>query len=74
MVVHDIISPCFRRGFLIIRRLSVLLNAEKVFRQLSNILQSEADLEFASLMVQVVNCISSYSNINKYDFGRCAIV
>uniref|UniRef100_A0A7N0ZTN5 Vacuolar protein 14 C-terminal Fig4-binding domain-containing protein n=1 Tax=Kalanchoe fedtschenkoi TaxID=63787 RepID=A0A7N0ZTN5_KALFE len=46
-----------KRGFLIIRRLCVLLNAEKVFRQLSNILQGEVDLEFASLMVQALNLI-----------------
>ncbi|CAM8945540.1 unnamed protein product [Rhodiola kirilowii] len=46
-----------KRGFLIIRRLCVLLNAEKVFRQLSSILQSETDLEFASLMVQALNLI-----------------
>jgi hypothetical protein len=49
---------CFyRRGALIVRRLCVLLGAEKVYREFSTILESEADLDFASVMVQV--CPSS---------------
>jgi len=43
----------FRRGALIIRRLCVLLNAERVYRELSTILEGESDLDFASIMVQV---------------------
>ena len=45
---------CFyRRGALIVRRLCVLLGAEKVYREFSTILESEVDLDFASVMVQV---------------------
>ncbi|GER31080.1 protein VAC14 homolog [Striga asiatica] len=44
-----------KRGALIIRRLCVLLDAETVYRKLSNILQGESDLEFASIMVQLAN-------------------
>lgn len=43
-----------RRGALIIRRLCVLLDAERVYRELSTILEGESDLDFASIMVQVV--------------------
>ncbi|KAL6543856.1 PtdIns(3,5)P(2) sythesis regulation factor [Orobanche gracilis] len=46
-----------KRGGLIIRRLCVLLNAETVYRKLSNILQGESDLDFASIMVQALNLI-----------------
>ncbi|KAK8512694.1 hypothetical protein V6N12_030110 [Hibiscus sabdariffa] len=46
-----------RRGALIIRRLCVLLDAERVYRQLSTILEGEADLEFACIMVQALNLI-----------------
>lgn len=42
-----------KRGALIIRRLCVLLNAERVYRELSTILEGESDLNFASIMVQV---------------------
>lgn len=52
-----LLSPSFRRGALIIRRLCVLLDAERVYRELSMILEGEADLDFASIMVQVVICI-----------------
>ena len=38
---------------MIIRRLCVLLNAERVYRELSTILEAESDLDFASIMVQV---------------------
>ncbi|KAL5174646.1 Protein VAC14 [Glycine soja] len=41
-----------KRGALIIRRLCVLLNAERVYRELSTILEAESDLDFASIMVQ----------------------
>ncbi|KAL6577517.1 PtdIns(3,5)P(2) sythesis regulation factor [Orobanche minor] len=46
-----------KRGALIIRRLCVLLDAETVYRKLSNILQGESDLDFASIMVQALNLI-----------------
>ncbi|KAG0465730.1 hypothetical protein HPP92_019894, partial [Vanilla planifolia] len=41
-----------RRGSLIIRRLCVLLEAERVYREFSTMLEDENDLEFASIMVQ----------------------
>ncbi|XP_077230419.1 protein VAC14 homolog isoform X2 [Tasmannia lanceolata] len=46
-----------KRGVLIIRRLCVLLDAERVYRELSTILEGEAELDFASMMVQVLNLI-----------------
>ncbi|KVI05441.1 Armadillo-like helical [Cynara cardunculus var. scolymus] len=46
-----------KRGALIIRRLCVLLEAERVYRELSTILEGEADLDFASTMVQALNLI-----------------
>ncbi|XP_020233089.1 protein VAC14 homolog isoform X3 [Cajanus cajan] len=46
-----------KRGALIIRRLCVLLNAERVYRELSIILEGESDLDFASIMVQALNLI-----------------
>ncbi|KVH96219.1 hypothetical protein Ccrd_001706 [Cynara cardunculus var. scolymus] len=46
-----------RRGALIIRQLCVLLDAERVYRELSKILEGEADLDFASTMVQALNLI-----------------
>ncbi|CAN0877100.1 Protein VAC14 homolog [Linum grandiflorum] len=46
-----------RRGALIIRRLCMLLDAERVYRELSKILEGEADLDFASMMVQALNLI-----------------
>ncbi|XP_047332655.1 protein VAC14 homolog [Impatiens glandulifera] len=46
-----------KRGALIIRRLCLLLDAEKVFRELSKILEGQADLDFASVMVQALNLI-----------------
>uniref|UniRef100_A0A0D9VRE3 Vacuolar protein 14 C-terminal Fig4-binding domain-containing protein n=1 Tax=Leersia perrieri TaxID=77586 RepID=A0A0D9VRE3_9ORYZ len=46
-----------RRGALIVRRLCVLLGAEKVYREFSTILEREGDLEFASTMVQALNLI-----------------
>ncbi|KAB2031802.1 hypothetical protein E1A91_D05G336500v1 [Gossypium mustelinum] len=46
-----------RRGALIIRRLCVLLDAERVYRELSTILEGEADLDFACVMVQALNLI-----------------
>jgi vacuole morphology and inheritance protein 14 len=42
-----------RRGALIVRRLCVLLGAEKVYREFSTILEKEGNLDFASTMVQV---------------------
>ncbi|KAF9617326.1 hypothetical protein IFM89_035307, partial [Coptis chinensis] len=41
------------RGALIIHRLCVLLDAERVYLELSTILEGEADLDFASIMVQL---------------------
>ncbi|GJN30749.1 hypothetical protein PR202_gb19084 [Eleusine coracana subsp. coracana] len=46
-----------KRGALIVRRLCVLLGAEKVYRESSTILESEVDLDFASVMVQALNLI-----------------
>ncbi|KAK1651929.1 hypothetical protein QYE76_069734 [Lolium multiflorum] len=46
-----------RRGALIVRRLCVLLGAEKVYREFSTILEKEGDLDFASTMVQALNLI-----------------
>ncbi|KAJ8747719.1 hypothetical protein K2173_012669 [Erythroxylum novogranatense] len=46
-----------KRGALIIRRLCVLLDAERVYRELSTILEGEANLDFASIMVQALNLI-----------------
>ncbi|ONL95234.1 Protein VAC14-like protein [Zea mays] len=46
-----------KRGALIVRRLCVLLGAEKVYREFSTILESEVDLDFASVMVQALNLI-----------------
>ncbi|PHT34329.1 Protein VAC14 -like protein [Capsicum baccatum] len=46
-----------KRGALIIRRLCVLLDAERVYRELSSILEGESDLDFASIMVQALNLI-----------------
>ncbi|KAF5184427.1 Two-component response regulator orr21 [Thalictrum thalictroides] len=46
-----------KRGALIIRRLCVLLDAERVYLELSAILEGEADLDFASIMVQALNLI-----------------
>eukprot|EP01018_Ginkgo_biloba_P036307 Gb_38749 [translate_table: standard] len=46
-----------KRGTLILRRLCVLLDAERVYRELSTILEGEADLDFASVMVQALNLI-----------------
>ena len=43
----------FRRGTLALRRLCQLLGAERVYRELATILEGEADLEFATIMVQV---------------------
>ncbi|MBA0815295.1 hypothetical protein Gohar_021056, partial [Gossypium harknessii] len=56
-------------GALIIRRLCDLLDAERVYRELSSILEGEADLEFACIMVQALNLIlltsSELSEIRK---------
>nr|AAN05340.1 Unknown protein [Oryza sativa Japonica Group] len=46
-----------KRGALIVRRLCILLGAEKVYREFSTILETEGDLEFASTMVQALNLI-----------------
>ncbi|XP_073116288.1 protein VAC14 homolog isoform X3 [Elaeis guineensis] len=46
-----------KRGALIVRRLCVLLDAERVFREFSTILEGEDDLDFASTMVQALNLI-----------------
>ncbi|CAH8363508.1 unnamed protein product [Eruca vesicaria subsp. sativa] len=46
-----------RRGALIIRRLCVLLDAERVYRELSTILEGEDNLDFAATMVQALNLI-----------------
>nr|GEU63934.1 protein VAC14 homolog [Tanacetum cinerariifolium] len=46
-----------RRGSMIICRLCVLLDAERVYRELSTILEGEADLDYASTLVQALNLI-----------------
>ncbi|KAG0455502.1 hypothetical protein HPP92_024794 [Vanilla planifolia] len=46
-----------KRGALIVRRLCVLLDAERVYREFSAILEMEDDLDFASIMVQALNLI-----------------
>ncbi|XP_059291696.1 protein VAC14 homolog isoform X1 [Lycium ferocissimum] len=46
-----------KRGALVIRRLCVLLDAERIYRELSTILEGESDLDFASIMVQALNLI-----------------
>ncbi|ONK61345.1 uncharacterized protein A4U43_C08F28900 [Asparagus officinalis] len=46
-----------KRGALIVRRLCVLLDAERVYREFSMILEGEDDLGFASIMVQALNLI-----------------
>jgi vacuole morphology and inheritance protein 14 len=46
-----------RRGALIVRRMCVLLDAERVYRELSTILEGEDNLDFASTMVQALNLI-----------------
>ncbi|KAL2611614.1 hypothetical protein R1flu_023306 [Riccia fluitans] len=46
-----------KRGIMVVRRLCTLLNAEKVYRDLATILEGEADLEFATIMVQALNLI-----------------
>jgi vacuole morphology and inheritance protein 14 len=57
---------CFyRRGALIVRRLCVLLGAEKVYREFSTILESEANLDFASVMVQVCPLTLQHSSTAK---------
>lgn len=53
-----------RRGPLALRWLCTLLDSERVCRELAAILEGEADLEFATIMVQVdfpVNKIAAIS-------------
>ncbi|CAG9861104.1 unnamed protein product [Phyllotreta striolata] len=45
------------RGSFIIRQLCVLLNAEKIYRTLAEILKKEINLKFASIMVEHLNMI-----------------
>ncbi|KAG2708318.1 hypothetical protein I3760_05G186100 [Carya illinoinensis] len=59
-LVHNFrmdISLLVKRGALIIRRLCVLLDPERVYRELSTILEGESDLDFASILVQTLNLI-----------------
>ncbi|KAF5450330.1 hypothetical protein F2P56_030690 [Juglans regia] len=59
-LVHNFridISLLAKRGALIIRRLCVLLDPERVYRELSAILEGESDLDFASILVQTLNLI-----------------
>ncbi|CAH9134316.1 unnamed protein product [Cuscuta epithymum] len=46
-----------KRGALIVRRLCVLLDAERVYREFSTILEGESDLQFVAVMVQALNLI-----------------
>ncbi|CAO1614518.1 unnamed protein product [Parajaminaea phylloscopi] len=45
------------RGSLIIRQLCVSLHTDRIFRTLSELLEKDEDLEFASIMVQNLNVI-----------------
>lgn len=45
------------RGGLIIRQLGTSLNPEKIYRSFGDILEAEANLEFAASMVQILNLI-----------------
>lgn len=45
------------RGSLIVRHLCILLSAEKVYCELATIMQTQEDLEFTALMVQMLNLI-----------------
>ncbi|CAN1132689.1 Protein VAC14 homolog [Linum perenne] len=58
---HIDISLLEKCGGLTIRRVYVLLDAEKVYRELSKILEGEADLDFASMMVQVCSSQLQFS-------------
>lgn len=55
---YCVVTSYLRRGALIIRRLCVLLDAEKLYREFSTILELESNLDFASVMVQVVIFLS----------------
>lgn len=46
-----------KRGTLVVRTLCVLLDAQKIYKELATILEGEADLEFATTMVQALNLI-----------------
>lgn len=61
--INVLLHTVYRRGALIVRRLCVLLGAEKVYREFSTILQTEGDLDFASTMVQV-RSIGTSSNLD----------
>ena len=56
-VFHDDKELLEKRGSLIIRLLSVHLHAEKIFRALAPIIEKESDVEYASLVVQILNSI-----------------
>jgi vacuole morphology and inheritance protein 14 len=45
------------RGNLIVRQLSLSIKAEKIYRALSVILETEEDFEFASTLIQTLNLI-----------------
>jgi len=45
------------RASLIIRQLSLLMNAERIYLSIARILETEEDLEFATVMVQTLNLI-----------------
>lgn len=46
-----------KRGTLIVRTLCVLLDAQRIYKEFATILEGEADLEFATTMVQALNLI-----------------
>ncbi|KAI0523256.1 hypothetical protein KFK09_005650 [Dendrobium nobile] len=46
-----------KRGIMIVRQLCFLLNAERVYRKFSEILEAEKDFDFASTMVQALTLI-----------------
>src|SRR5438067_1334373 len=43
------------RGNLIIRQLCVSLDPERIYRTLAEILEKDEDVEFASIMIQILN-------------------
>lgn len=52
-LVHTCVAGSQRGGALVIRRLCGHMGSERVFTELSQILDGEEDLAFASTMVQV---------------------
>ncbi|XP_074327309.1 glyceraldehyde-3-phosphate dehydrogenase, cytosolic-like [Apium graveolens] len=68
-----------KRGALIIRQLCVLLDAERVYRELSTILEGESDLDFASIMssapvsLAMVYMVFKKNKVMTYHYVRSVI-